>query len=104
MADKKSCASCAFCCQADQGYSEWTVTGATYTCLISLNPSFPMDNEEVPREPDQAKILEYADTCRAFLDGQRLIVGMGGQEEMRQEAIDWALQFRPSSPGKADKA
>jgi hypothetical protein len=93
LSEKKSCASCAFCRDEQSGYSSWTITGSTYTCIQNLNPGFPLDDESTT-ESQQGVVLAFAEKCKAFRDGQRLMCGCGVDDET-QELIDWARQFAP---------
>lgn len=100
MSEKKSCASCAFCRDIGHGYSEYTITDNVYECLGSMNPGMPLGSDDVPPEK-QAQVLEFAETCPAYREGQRLMAGLFVEDE-KQEFADWAKQFQPGGGSKEE--
>ncbi len=97
MNEKKTCASCAFCKEEGHGYSEYTITDSTYDCMGSMNPGFPLNDYDSTQEK-QAAILEFAETCPAFLAGTRLSGGLFVDDD-KKEFSDWTKQFGPQSNG-----
>lgn len=92
MTEKKSCASCAFCRDIGHGYSEYTITDNTYECLGNLNPGMPLESDSAPAGKQEV-VLEFADSCPAFHEGQRLMGGLFVDDE-KAEFADWSKQFR----------
>ena len=96
MDELKSCASCCLCGEELQGYSAHTITGSTYTCLINKNPKFPLDDEIVRGEREQAEVLEFADECPEFEEGTRFMIGLYDSVKdgcFEQDVKDWRAKF-----------
>lgn len=73
----KGCANCRFCMSEQQGYSEWTITGYTYTCLKGLHPEMPFD-DEVASAADVDRVMEFGVTCSGRVEGDGPYFGLDG--------------------------
>ena len=66
MADeKKSCMDCKFRLARDEGYSNYTVEGTTFFCLLKKHPDMPFDEFY-----GEDKRLAYAKQCDRFVKGE----------------------------------
>ena len=87
---KRVCTECVWNVTQDEGYSEYTVTGASYVCLHAERAD--ISDEGAPEE-EVRTLCEYADTCNLFREGTGRHVTLGSTEDNVQEWIDWIKNF-----------
>lgn len=58
------CTECKFCLLEDYGYSNYTVEGTDASCLLELNPDFPVDNWY-----GESPAHDFANVCPRFKEG-----------------------------------
>jgi hypothetical protein len=91
MSVKKNCVECAFCEVHGEGYSEWTITGNSYVCMLGLRDDI---NDDGPPEEEVRGKCEFAEQCESFLLGTGPRVGLYC-EDRKQEMADWVrVNFR----------
>ena len=79
----KLCSNCVNGLMWDTGYSNWTVEGTDFHCIISKHPEAPFD-----KWYGKDKRLEHAEKCPDFFEGeaQGLDVDMEDLYELSPEA------------------
>lgn len=79
----RKCTNCQWCKMEDEGYSEWTVTGYSASCMFGLVEF----NSEVESTHDRLNLT--AVNCPHFTDGYPLHQSLSGEVENTQEITDW---------------
>lgn len=82
----KTCKECTWNKHIDEGYGEYTITGATYSCILKKRPDI---NDDGPPEDEVRAKCEFAETCDSFRAGTNLFVGMDSAYEP-EEWQSWA--------------
>ena len=83
----KTCKECTWNKHVDVGYSEYTITGATYVCILGKREDISDDG--APESEVRAK-CEFAENCELFRNGINLYVGMSQTGEPGEWQY-WAL-------------
>ena len=71
--EMKSCNSCYYAAHVDEGYSNYTVEGTTFWCLLSKHPDAPFD--EWYGEDERMK---FAEKCDSFYKGEGFNLDVDG--------------------------
>ena len=78
------CTDCRYCLGQDNGYSNFTVEGTEYECLLGMGVEFPVDEWG-----DGGLKLESAENCNKFSEGNYVWVdverGDGDLENYSQD-------------------
>ena len=74
--ERQSCSGCAFALFEDYGYSNYTVEGTTFTCMLNKHPEGSFD-----RFYGEDEKLLYADECPDFTEGDAIDLDVDGENE-----------------------
>lgn len=69
------CDQCRYAELHDYGYSNWTVEGTTFKCLLNLNP-----NGDFDRFYGADERLAYAEQCEKYRYGEPVHLSVDGDE------------------------
>jgi hypothetical protein len=92
------CTECVWCTHEGVGYSEYTITGENFVCMLQMRPDV---DDERPEEQVRGA-LEFAEECLAFRAGTGLRLGLycEGMAEHSRECIDWVDLNFPLKTGE----
>ena len=77
----KKCTECQFGIIRDQGYSNYTVEGNTFTCALGLHPAAPYDNFY-----GQTKENYQAEVCAGYARGENVLIDV--EEDVLRDLTD----------------
>lgn len=76
----EKCTNCKFCVLQDDGYSNYTVMGTTFTCLKGAHPSSGEDMWGLD--------MGVATNCSSYTFGQAIELDVDGEVEYKESDLD----------------
>jgi len=70
--ERKNCGNCRFAKFKDEGYSNWTVTGTTFECMVDKHPDGKFDRWYTDER------LHWALWCKSYEEGNPIHIGVEG--------------------------
>lgn len=80
---ESSCSNCKKCIKQDYGYSNVTVEGTTYYCLLNLNPNFPKDGFY-----GQDTSVLFGLNCVNRVHGEPIYLDVDGEESILNQGLN----------------
>ncbi len=72
MIESKSCLTCKHCSSEQVGYSEYTITGLSFTCDLGKHPNGCWE--------DRDNLEKYGEQCSFYVNGEPIFYGYGERE------------------------
>lgn len=83
------CLKCKWLVEKDTGYSNWTVTGETFSCALNQFDSVDDDNDN-----HMAVLKAAGEDCQYFFEGTGIRLDCDGEDFNKAiEQREWALEF-----------